>query len=322
MLLFHSSAIFAICTALLLDLIIGDPVWFYHPVRAVGLCINYLEPKFRELFKHNLRVAGALMTILIVCSTFFLILTIQIALYGIHPLLGVAFNVFGMYTAFALRSLTNEGWRIRTMLIREEIELARECTSLIVSRNMSREGKQGIIRATIESLTENLSDGVIAPLFYAMIGGAPLALTYKAINTLDSMIGYRDEKYFYFGWFAARLDDVANFIPARITGALLVISSFVLRKNTLYAIKAWARDGQKGPSPNGGIPIVTFAGAMDIQLGGDCWGADVNLIHIPRVGGTRTHLSANDIFWANIFIYTSTAIMILVYLSFVFTSAH
>jgi adenosylcobinamide-phosphate synthase len=142
-----------------------------------------------------------------------------------------------------------------------------------------------------------------------MLGGGPLALTYKAVNTLDSMVGYKNEKYKDFGWFSARADDVINYFPARITGILIVVTATITFQHPIKALRSWIRDAQKGPSPNGGIPIVTFAGARDITLGGDCFAQDGSRICIPKVGGKREGLLFDDIKWANGFVYLSVAVV-------------
>jgi adenosylcobinamide-phosphate synthase len=308
----------AMLLAIVLDSILGDPQWLYHPVRIIGTCATAFEKVLRRWLPKHLRRAGIILTVSIVGGTFVLTQALCVGFSALSPWLGMLCNILGMYTAFALHSLSREGWEIRTLIKRGDLKTAKERVSLLVSRDMEREGEQGILRATLETLTENMSDGVIGPMLFAMLGGAPLALTYKAVNTLDSMIGYRNEHYRDFGWCAARLDDVVNLIPARITGALLVISAFLLGKHPFLAARAWWRDAQKGPSPNGGIPIVTFAGALDLRLGGNCWDKEGNQIVIPYVGGTRPMLTPNDIVWANIFLYLSTALFVGMYLVIIF----
>lgn len=302
-----------VLSALILDILFGDPKWLYHPVRAIGACTILLERFLRRTLSSHLRIAGVFLTIIIVVGTFAITEMLLVGFSAISPWLGTLFNIIGMYTAFALHSLSKEGWVVRSLIKRGDLGTAKERVAQLVSRDLHREGEQGIIRATLETITENITDGVVAPLLFAMIGGAPLALAYKAVNTLDSMIGYRNKTYRDFGWFAARLDDVVNFIPGRITGLVLVVSAFLLAKHPIKAIRAWVRDAQKGTSPNGGIPIATFAGALDLRLGGDCWDKEGKRIAIPYVGGERVRLVPDDILWANVFLYVSTALIMIGY---------
>lgn len=300
---------FAVC----LDLLIGDPPWLYHPVRAIGSLSTTLERLFRARIAPT-RLAGTLFALSTICIVTGIALALTWITFRIHPLLGTLVQILGIASALAIHSLAKEGWVIKQLLVNDQITEARERISLIVSRDMSEATPHDIIRALLETLTENLSDGVIAPLCFAMIGGLPGIWFYKTINTLDSMVGYKNERYLEFGWFSARLDDVVNLIPARITGVLMLLTSLLLHKNTKQAIKAWKNDAQKGPSPNGGIPIVTFAGAQDIRLGGDCKDQKGTVIAIPYVGGSRRSLTISDISSALVFHYLSTFLCIGIFL--------
>ncbi|MDF1496511.1 MAG: adenosylcobinamide-phosphate synthase CbiB [Patescibacteria group bacterium] len=293
-----------ILLAILGDLILGDPKWLPHPVRWMGFFITYLEKGLRIKVK-NLRLAGVLLWLIIVGGTALVSTGILLMAAWYNFWFGLAVNVIMIFYALAIKSLTDEGWIIAKMLKKGDIQSARNRLQTIVSRDCSGEDQRGVIRGTIETITENLSDGVIAPLLFAMIAGGPLALTYKVVNTLDSMVGYKNEKYRDFGWFSARVDDVVNYFPARITGLLIIIVAVFTRQHPIEGMKAWIRDAQKGPSPNGGIPIVTFAGARDIELGGDCFAQDGSKVCIPKVGGKREELSLDDIKWANGFVYLS-----------------
>lgn len=306
----------AIVLAMTMDLLLGDPVWAYHPVRLIGRIAGFLEPLFRRLSDLQ-KLNGALFNLAIVIGS-------GLSCWGLIALsatldsnLAFLFESVVMYFCLALGSLASEGTRAVAALARGDAEEARQLVQGLVSRDLSQEDERGIIRALIESLTENISDGIVAPLFFAMIGGAPLMLAYKAINTLDSMVGYRNDRYRDFGWFSARLDDVVNFIPARLTGMFMVMSAFLLGRHPIKAIRVWWRDAQRGPSPNGGIPIVVFAGALDISLGGDCRAADGTIVEVPTVGGRRTELGIGDVRWAIIFCYHSSLLFLAAYLSLV-----
>jgi adenosylcobinamide-phosphate synthase len=281
--------------AILLDLIIGDPRQLPHPIRWMGSAIRFFDALIRRVFKNQLRFGGATLWSIIVggsiATTYAIIMIANI----IHPFLGMVVKIIIIAYALSWKSLTDEGRAILKLLNLHDQKGASSRLQTIVHRDCRGLSESGIIRGAIETLTENCSDGIIAPLFYAILGGAPLAMAYKAINTLDSMIGYQNEKYRDLGWFSARADDVANFIPARITGALFVVTAWLLRDNPTSAIRAWKRDAQKGPSPNGGIPIVTFAGAKNIRLGGDCLTQEGERISIPFVGGERIDLRFDDI---------------------------
>lgn len=290
-------------SALFLDVLIGDPLWLPHPVRWMGFFINKLEIFFRRNFI-NLRLAGFLLWLIMVGGTLFLSYAVLIISFKIHWIFGSMVNIVMIFYALAIKSLTAEGRIISGHLKSGDLAGARKRLQTVVSRDCSREDQRGIIRGTIETLAENLSDGIIAPLFFAALGGGPWALAYKAVNTLDSMVGYKNEKYKDFGWFSARADDVVNWIPARLTGVLIVLCSVFFFHHPVKAVRAWLRDSQKGPSPNGGIPIVTFAGARDMALGGDCYAPDGSVISIPVVGGSGRPPSLKDIGWANVYIYS------------------
>ncbi|MFQ6066520.1 MAG: adenosylcobinamide-phosphate synthase CbiB [bacterium] len=181
---------------------------------------------------------------------------------------GFALSTLLIFTTLSTRSLGREARSVYRSLKSGNIKEARKKLSFIVGRDTQALNQDEIIRATVETVAENSVDGIISPLLYAALGGAPLALAYKAINTLDSMIGYKNERYLYFGWFSAKLDDVANYIPARLSILLVPLASLILRKRTLSALYTILRDGKKSPSPNAGIPEAGFAGALGIQLGG------------------------------------------------------
>lgn len=318
--------ILVILPAILLDLTLGDPKWLPHPIRWMGFLISYIEKRLRikiQRKEHGARstgidnewkAAGVVLWLVVVGVTALASFLVLLLATYINVWLGFAVNVIMVFYSLAIRSLTDEGRVIRKLLKNGDLESAKKRLQSVVSRDCSREDEQGVMRGVIETITENLSDGVIAPLLFAMIGGGPLALTYKAVNTLDSIVGYKNEKYNDFGWFSARADDVVNWIPARVTGALIVVVAIITWQNPQKAIKAWARDAQNGPSPNGGIPIVAFAGARDVALGGDCYGQDGSRICIPKVGGKRENILLDDVWLVNGFVYLATGLLVIVYI--------
>ncbi len=301
-----------IVTAVLLDLAVGDPPWLCHPVKTIGWLVNRGESVFRRLFLDPF-IAGALLTLTVLFITVSLALALTVLAYSLSIWTGHITQIILIAAALALKSLTGEGSAARRLIRQADLAPARRRVQELVSRDMSREDARGVIRATLESLSENLSDGVIAPLFFAILLGAPGVWGYKAVNTLDSMIGYRNKKYREFGKFAARLDDVINFLPARLTGLLIVLSAGVLGHSFTGSIRAWIKDAPKGPSPNGGIPIAAFAGALNLRLGGDCYSPEGVLLKIPMVGGQRTRLTGEDIGQLNLYIFAAVALLLLFY---------
>lgn len=256
--------------ALLLDLLIGDPPVSWHPVRLIGRYIACWE---RWIFNPQRsptgqRCAGAILVIAVVITCYGLTSLLSFAAYKIHPLAGVFASALLLASTIAPRSLAGAGLEIYRLLLSGNILRAREKLSWIVGRDTERLDKEEIVRGTVETVAENIVDGVISPLFYALLGGIPLAMAFRAVNTLDSMLGYKNEKYLFFGWAAARLDDVANFVPARLTGVLLIMSAVLLKLDAREAGRAIWRDASGHPSPNSGIPEAGVAGALGIRLGG------------------------------------------------------
>ena len=299
--------------AFLLDLLLGDPARFPHPVKMMGWWIFKLEIVLRKRFSNNLKLAGIFLNLATVLPAYFLTLIVIAVLNDVSPILGTLAGIFFIYTAISIKSLILAGNKAINHLKAGQIEKARTALQEIVSRDTSKMDKNQIIRGTVETTAENISDGIIAPLFFAALGGAPLVMAYKAINTLDSMVGYKNEKYINLGWFSAKIDDIANFIPARITGALIIVVAVLTGKHPWLAAKSIWRDGQKGPSPNGGIPICGVAGALNIQLGGQCFDKNGSVIDIPFVGGGKQELKYSDFYQTIMFVITSPFAFIIFY---------
>ncbi len=258
---------YQIISAYVLDIILGDPHWFPHPVKFIGRMIEWAENKLRQC-KWNLKFTGVILALSIITFTFIITYFVIYVCGLAHFLLGIAVNCFFIYTSLSINSLSKESRKVYYLLKAKRLPEARESLSMIVGRDTKDLNESEIVRATIETVAENTVDGILAPLFYACIGGAPLALAYKAINTLDSMIGYKNEKYKELGWFSAKLDDAANWIPARLSVIFIPIAAFILRMSLKQSIKSIIKDSNKSPSPNAGIPEAGFAGALGIQLGG------------------------------------------------------
>ncbi len=300
---------FEIMYAFFLDLAIGDPLWLPHPVRLIGKSINGLERLLRKVFTAATgeRLGGILLVLFLVLPVYFITDRIVTLLYQasgrLSTILGTVIVVYLTATTIATRELIRSAQLVIASIRNGDLVSARQQVSMIVGRDTQELSDKGVLKATIETLAENLSDGVIAPLFYLAVGGLPLAMTYKAVNTLDSMVGYKNEKYRYFGWAAARLDDLANYLPARITGLIIVLSLFtvLLVRNARKSVSAvrrclfiMLRDGRKHPSPNSGIPEAAMAGALGIRLGGPSTYGGV-LSDKPHIGEEETddYLSAS-----------------------------
>lgn len=214
------------------------------------------------------RLAGIILCLAVVAGTYMVTLVTVNAIEGVLSRWSMVVLAVLLYTAIALKGLTSEAAKITGFVKAGEMDRARTGLKSLVGRDTGGLDAQSALKAVIESLAENASDGVLAPVFYYLIGGLPLAMAYKAVNTLDSMVGYRNEKYRLFGWASARLDDLANLLPSRITGLSLCIASAVTGSGFMGPAKVMLRDGRKHPSPNSGVPMAAMAGALDVTLGG------------------------------------------------------
>jgi len=253
--------------ALALDLLLGDPRFLHHPVVLIGRLINVLETGLRGLLPY-LRLAGMLLVLAVLVVSGGVTWLLLFAADWLHPWLGAAVTVYIAFTTLALRQLHKESAEVIRYVLADDLGSARTALSLIVGRETAQLDRDGILRACVETVAENTSDGVIAPLFYLFIGGPVLAILYKATNTLDSMVGYYDDRYREFGWAAAKLDDLLNLLPARLTGLLMVLAAFPVGLNGWAALKVMLRDARKTSSPNAGFPEAAVAGALGVQLGG------------------------------------------------------
>lgn len=259
-----------ILSAFLLDLLLGDPRWFPHPVVLMGRLITSLEDLLRRVSTGKIfeLAAGGLLALIIPAVAFITAYFVIRAAEGLNLWLGWLVAVFLGYTTIAAKSLYKEPLKVASMVAAGDLDSAKKGLSHLVGRDTHNLDEKGITRALVETVAENTSDGVIAPLFYLAIGGPPLAMAYKAINTLDSMVGYKNERYLYFGRASARLDDVVNYIPSRLTAILMVMAAFILRKDWKGAWRTTLRDSGNHPSPNSGYPEAAAAGALGRRLGG------------------------------------------------------
>ena len=250
--------------AYVLDLIFGDPQNIIHPVQVIGKMISsgekFLLGENSSLSKKYKFFAGMILNITVISVTY--AVTYLIYKYSENSIIFTVAEIYLMYTIFSINSLAREGNRVYNILKEGNIEKARKDLSYLVSRDTEAMDEKMIIRSTMETISENTVDGIVAPMFYMFIGGLPLSMAYKAINTLDSMVGYKNEKYIDFGKFSAKLDDVTNFIPARITGIFIILASMILGYNSKEAWRIFFRDRKNHSSPNSAHSEASVAGAL------------------------------------------------------------
>ena len=263
-----SSSASLLLSAFLLDLAVGDPRWLPHPVVLMGKFISSGERFLWSGRTSRDFVSGMVLSLMLIALAVGATWALVFALTFLPPLIAFPLTAGLASTTLATRGLLDAVTRIETPLRSDNLVKARENLAHIVGRDTSVLNQDKVLRASLESLAENTSDGIVAPLFYLFLGGIPLAMAYKAVNTLDSMIGYRTDRYLYFGKFAARLDDVANFIPARLTALFMVIATFLVRLDAGLALRILWRDHANHLSPNAGYPEAALAGALGIRLGG------------------------------------------------------
>jgi adenosylcobinamide-phosphate synthase len=288
--------VFQLSAAYLADLIFGDPHGYPHPVRLIGRVAQALEQKLLDAQDPALKqyLLGGILTLLVVAGAGLSAWGIIRVFQWVHPVLSSLAAIFFAYTTLATRNLYDEVNKVAKLLEDGDLAGARQGAGFLVSRDTDHLDQQEIGRALIETVSENTSDGIVAPLFFLAIGGPSLAMAYKALNTLDSMVGYKNERYRFFGWTAARTDDLVNLLPARLTAFFYVLSAFFLGKNWSGAWKIAWKDGRKNTSPNSGYPEAAVAGALGIQLGGK------NLyfgkaVEKPLIGENRTPIGLNEV---------------------------
>ena len=287
----ESSAVMVL-GAFLLDLVTGDPRWLPHPVVLMGRLISLGDELLWSGKPRNDFIAGLSVSMTLVgvsIGTTWVLL----AIFAIFPpLFFFLLTVSLASMTLATRGLVEAVGRVEKQLRMGDLTAARKQLSHIVGRETKSMNEDNILRASLESLAENLCDGVVAPLFYLCLGGVPLAMGYKAVNTLDSMIGYRTERYQYFGRFAARLDDLLNYIPARLTALFIVMAAYLMRLDGGHALRMMRRDHGKHPSPNSGYPEAAFAGALGIRLGGPSVYFGHEIVK-PHIGEEKTEIHMN-----------------------------
>lgn len=322
--------------AIMIDMLIGDPNWLYHPVRVIGRLIQILEALLRRLhgtihfhqqtegsqavWERSFGIILAILTVGITAAGIGLILKLTAA---IHPVLFHIVNIYFLYSAFATRCLADEALRIHGLLVQKNLPAAREQVGMLVGRETGYLDEKEIIRAVVETTAENTVDGVISPLFYAVIGScfgiaAPLVFAFKSISTLDSMVGYKNDRYLYWGWASAKLDDLANYLPARFSGLLIPFSFLLMGKGFRNSFTIMRRDCRKHSSPNCAFPEAAVAGGLGVQLGG------TNIyfgkpIQKPTLGDPVKDLAKQDILQTVKMLYYTSAVTSLIGLLVIFT---
>ena len=289
----------------ILDIIIGDPNNPFHPVRGIGYIASKLEIMFRSILKKYLKLAGLMVWIFTVTLTFIITFGIINIAKKFNIYFGIIFEGILIYFCIASKGLVVEGYNVIKFLLADDLEGARKQLSFIVGRDTASLNKQGIIKAVVETIAENMADGIIAPLLYAGIFGAPLAFAYKAVNTLDSMFGYKNDKYIDFGYFPAKLDDVFNYIPARITGILIVITAAILRYDYKNSYRIYKRDRYNHTSPNSAHPEAAIAGTLGVQLGGANYYFG-KLVEKPTIGDKLKEIQIEDVYKTAKVLYLSS----------------
>ena len=292
----------------ILDGIFGDPAWLVHPVVIMGKAITALEKFLRKRLPNTLegeRLGGRILAMALPVGTFLITGGVCWLFYRISPILGFAIELLWCAQALAAKGLAQESTNVYRELVKGDLPASRRAVSRIVGRDTAELTSEGVTKAAVETVAENASDGVIAPLFYMMLGGAPLALVYKAINTMDSMVGYKNEKYLNFGRAAAKLDDVANYLPSRIAALLWIASAALTGNDAKSAWRIWRRDRRKHASPNSAQTESACAGALNVQLAGPAtyFGKYCDK---PTIGDAVRAIEPGDILRANKMMYTAS----------------
>jgi adenosylcobinamide-phosphate synthase len=299
---------YQILIAVALDLLLGDPRWLPHPVRAIGWLAVRLEMRFRRTLGGT-RFAG-------LCTAICTYLAAGAAVWGAirlaalaHPLAGDFVSILLIYTTIAARDLARHSTAVYRSLAKDEIIEARRRVGAMVGRDTAQLDESGVVRAVVESVAESTVDGVTAPLLFAVLAGPVGAMVYRAINTLDSMFGHLDATYRQFGWASARVDDLANYIPARCTAPLICIAPMLLHLRPRLALETLLRDGRKHASPNAGLTEAAMAGALGVQLGGTNY-YDGKALERSTIGEAVVPLSPHHIRLANLLMFTTAGLFL------------
>lgn len=304
----------AVLGGFLLDAVFGDPAWLPHPVVLMGRCITALENHLRTALPKTPQgelVGGGVVAVVLPLGTLAVTGLACHLSAALHPALGLALQMFWCAQALAAKGLVEESRNVYRELVKGDLPAARRAVARIVGRDTQALTAEGVTKAAVETVAENASDGVIAPLFYMLIGGAPLALTYKAINTMDSMLGYKNEKYLYFGRCAAKLDDAANWLPSRLAALLWVAAAALTGNSARGAWRIWRRDRHNHASPNSAQTESACAGALGVQLAGPAYYFG-EYYDKPTIGDPLRPIEPQDILRANRMMYAESVLALVI----------
>ena len=304
----------AVLGGFVLDTLFGDPPWLPHPVVLMGKAISALEKRLRARLPQTPQgelLSGAVVAFTLPVGTFLLTSLVCLGAAKLSPWLGLAVQMFWCGQALAAKGLAQESTNVYRALIKPDLPAARKAVSRIVGRDTQNLTLEGVTKAAVETVAENASDGVIAPLLYMLLGGAPLALTYKAINTMDSMLGYKNEKYLYFGRAAAKLDDAANYLPSRLAGLLWCAAAALTGNSPKGAWRIWRRDRRNHASPNSAQTESACAGALGVQLAGPAYYFGEYYAK-PTIGDPLRPIEPEDIRRANRMMYAESVLALAV----------
>ena len=304
----------AVLGGFVLDTLFGDPPWLPHPVVLMGKAISALEKRLRARLPQTPQgelLGGAVVAFTLPVGTFLLTSLVCLGAAKLSPWLGLAVQMFWCGQALAARGLAQESTNVYRALIKPDLPAARKAVSRIVGRDTQNLTLEGVTKAAVETVAENASDGVIAPLLYMLLGGAPLALTYKAVNTMDSMLGYKNEKYLYFGRAAAKLDDAANYLPSRLAGLLWCAAAALTGNSPKGAWRIWRRDRRSHASPNSAQTESACAGALGVQLAGPAYYFGEYYAK-PTIGDPLRPIEPEDIRRANRMMYAESVLALAV----------
>jgi adenosylcobinamide-phosphate synthase len=307
--------LYAILVGFIMDLLIGDPHWMYHPVRLIGKLITFLELLLRKIFpktKDGEQKAGFVLVVLVCGISVFTVWGLIKLAYDLNFWCGFLLEVIMCYQLFAVRSLKDESMKVYKELVKSDLEASRKAVSMIVGRDTQSLTVEGVTKAAVETIAENTSDGTLAPMLYMFIGGPVLGWFYKAVNTMDSMVGYKNEKYIHFGRYAAKFDDVMNYIPARLCGLLMIFASYILKMDWKNAKKIFLRDRFNHASPNSAQTEAVMAGALRIQLAGDAWYFGKRY-EKPTIGDALRPVEIEDIPRANRLLYATAIVSFIIF---------
>ena len=314
--IYHIASMLA---GFLMDLLLGDPYWLPHPIRLIGNWISFLEKRLlgsKTEEKHTTpeqeKRRGMLLVLAVLSSTVFVTAVLLLGAYRLHPYLGAVIESIMTYQILATKCLKVESMKVYQELKKGDIAASRKAVSMIVGRDTECLDETGVAKAAIETVAENTSDGVIAPMIFTAIGGPILGFFYKAVNTMDSMVGYKNEKYQYFGSAAAKFDDVVNYIPARLSAWLMILASAITHMDWKNAKKIFLRDRYNHKSPNSAQTESVMAGALDVQLAGDAWYFG-KLCKKPTIGDAIREIEPEDIRRSHTLLYMTAVLALVVF---------